>query len=161
MSAIDMHLCFTSGALKWIYLASAFSAGGPSTLTELSTIVALWFALCFLCRISREFSPFASSSWWVSSVVSFDALVRLRYLTRALCQKNAVVKSFCGVDGKLATCVDLPATECEIAMRPFVYTCYEKTEQVSSSSPVPTICTNDLFQWSYSTLQTIFDAALC
>ena len=35
-----MHLCFTSGALKWIYLASAFSAGGPSTLTELSTIVA-------------------------------------------------------------------------------------------------------------------------
>ena len=57
-----MHLCFTSGALKWIYLASAFSAGGPSTLTELSTIVALWFALCFLCRISGEFSPFASSS---------------------------------------------------------------------------------------------------
>ena len=57
-----MHLCFTSGALKWIYLAIAFSAGGPSTLTELSTIVALWLALCFLCKRSLEFSSFASSS---------------------------------------------------------------------------------------------------
>ncbi len=66
-------------------------------------------------------------------------------MTRALCQKSAVVKLFCGEDGKLATCVDLPATECEIAMRPFVDTCYEKTEQVTSSSPVPTIFTNDLF----------------
>ena len=51
--------------------------------------------------------------------------------------KNAVVKSFCGEDGKLATCVDLPATECEIAMRPFVDTCYEKTEQAKGTIKQP------------------------
>ena len=59
------HLRLALGALKWIYLASALNAGGPSTLTELTAIVAivaLWFALFFLCGISRELSPLASSS---------------------------------------------------------------------------------------------------
>lgn len=39
--------------------------------------------------------------------------------------------------GKLATCVDLPATECEIAMRPFVDTCYEKTTQAKGTIKQP------------------------
>ena len=39
------HLRLTLGALKWIYLASAFNAGDPSTLTELTAIVSLWLAL--------------------------------------------------------------------------------------------------------------------
>ncbi len=43
--------------------------------------------------------------------------------------KNAVVKTFCKEEGKLATCVGLPATDCEIEMRPFVDTCYEKIEE--------------------------------
>lgn len=51
--------------------------------------------------------------------------------------KSAVVRSFCGVDGKLATCIELPASECEATMRPFVDTCYEKTEEAKGSLKRP------------------------
>jgi hypothetical protein len=51
----DSHLRLALGALKWIYLINALNAGGPSTLTELTAVVALWF----LSGISREFSPLA------------------------------------------------------------------------------------------------------
>ena len=56
------HLRLTLGALKWIYLINALNAGGPSTLTELTAVVALCFALFFLCGMSLEFSPFASGA---------------------------------------------------------------------------------------------------
>lgn len=51
--------------------------------------------------------------------------------------KSAVVRSFCGEDGKLATCIELPASECEATMRPFVDTCYEKTEKAKGSLKRP------------------------
>jgi hypothetical protein len=51
--------------------------------------------------------------------------------------KSAVVKSFCGEDGKLATCIELSASECETTMRPFVDTCYEKTEEAKGSLKRP------------------------
>lgn len=51
--------------------------------------------------------------------------------------KSAVVKSFCGQDGKLATCIDLEASECEATMRPFVDSCYEKTQEAKESLKRP------------------------
>jgi hypothetical protein len=51
--------------------------------------------------------------------------------------KSAVVKSYCGEDGKLATCIELPASECEATMRPFVDTCYEKTQEAKGALKQP------------------------
>lgn len=48
--------------------------------------------------------------------------------------KEEVLKAFCGADGKLATCVKLPASDCHMAMRPLVDTCYEKRGQFLGGS---------------------------
>lgn len=48
--------------------------------------------------------------------------------------KEAVLKAFCGADGKLAVCVKLPASDCHTAMRPLVDTCYEKRGQFVGGS---------------------------
>ena len=41
----DTHLCFAFGALEWIDFVDAFYAGGPTTPTELSPVVALCLLL--------------------------------------------------------------------------------------------------------------------
>jgi hypothetical protein len=48
--------------------------------------------------------------------------------------KDAVIKSFCGEDGKLATCIKLPASDCSMAIRPLVDACYEKRDQFAGGS---------------------------
>ena len=64
--------------------------------------------------------------------------------------KNAVVKSFCGQDGKLATCIDLEASECEATMRPFVDTCYEKTQQARGTLKRPEAAFHSCFWFEFN-----------
>jgi len=64
--------------------------------------------------------------------------------------KSAVVKSFCGQDGKLATCIDLEASECEATMRPFVDTCYEKTQQARGTLKRPEAAFHSCFWFEFN-----------
>ena len=62
------HLFFARGALQGIYLVDSLDARGPSTFTELSSIV----TLRFFGRRRGELSAFASASTGVATVVSGD-----------------------------------------------------------------------------------------
>ena len=84
----DPHLCFTLGALQRVDFVNALYARGPTTLAELSSIITLSF---FSWRRS-EFSAFAPSPTGVSSVVSCDALVGFRDMTRELSEKLKSIK---------------------------------------------------------------------
>lgn len=64
--------------------------------------------------------------------------------------KSAVVRSFCGQDGKLATCIDLEASECEATIRPFVDTCYEKTEKAKGSLKQPAAAFHSCFWFEFN-----------
>ncbi len=84
----DAHLSLTLGALERIYLIDAPYARGPTTPTELSSIVTFLF---FRWR-RGELGAFAPSPTGVASVVSCDALIGLRYMTRERRQKLQSVK---------------------------------------------------------------------
>jgi len=60
------HLFFALGALQGVYLINALYARGPSTLTELSPVI----ALVFFGRRRGELGAFASASAGVATVVS-------------------------------------------------------------------------------------------
>ena len=77
----DAHLCFALGAPEGVHLVDSFYARGPTAPSELPSIVTLRF---FDWR-RGELSAFASSPAGVSSVVSCDAFVGLRYMTRKRC----------------------------------------------------------------------------
>jgi hypothetical protein len=64
--------------------------------------------------------------------------------------KSAVVKKLCKEDGKLATCVELPASECEAAMRPFVDSCYEKVEAQKGSLKRPEMAFHSCFWFEFN-----------
>ena len=73
----DAHLCFALGALKRVDLIDALYARGPTTPTELSSIVTFGF---FSLRRS-ELGAFTSASAGVATVVSCDSLVGFRDMT--------------------------------------------------------------------------------
>ena len=84
----DTHLCFAFGALQGVYLVDSLYARGPTTPTELSPVIAL-----LLVVFGRgELSAFTSSPTGVPSVVSYDAFIGFRYMTRKGCQKLERVK---------------------------------------------------------------------
>jgi|GEM_PF-3130648 hypothetical protein len=64
--------------------------------------------------------------------------------------KSAVVKLFCGQDGKLATCIDVEASECEATMRPLVDTCYEKTQAARGSLKQPATAFHSCFWFQFN-----------
>ena len=64
--------------------------------------------------------------------------------------KSAVVRKFCGEDGKLATCVELPASECEATMRPFVDSCYEKVERQRGTLKRPETAFHSCFWFEFN-----------
>jgi hypothetical protein len=70
----DAHLSFARGALQGVYFVDSLYARGPTTLTELSSIVTLSF---FRWR-RGELGAFAPSPTGVATVVSCDALVGFR-----------------------------------------------------------------------------------
>jgi hypothetical protein len=94
----DPHLCFTLGTLKRIHLVDSLYAGGPTTLTKLDstdfgelTEVTTIVALLFLGWRS-DFSAFTPSPTRVPTVVSCNALIGLRNMTRELSKELQCVK---------------------------------------------------------------------
>jgi len=73
----DAHLCFTFGTLQGVYFIYSFYARGPTTSSEVSTII----AFCFTFRWSGELSALPSTPTGVSAVVPGYGLVGLRYVT--------------------------------------------------------------------------------
>ena len=84
----DAHLRFALGALERIHFIDSLYARGPSTLTELFSIV----TLRFFGRRRGELSAFSPSPTGVSTVVSCDAFIGLRDMNRERCQKLQSVK---------------------------------------------------------------------
>ena len=74
----DAHLRFAFGTLERVNFIDALYARAPTTPTELSAVIALWL---FSGR-RGELSAFSPSPTGVATVVSCDALVCLRYMTR-------------------------------------------------------------------------------
>ena len=83
----DAHLRFALGALKRVDLIYALDARGPTTLTELTTIVALLFL-----GWRSNFSAFTPSPTGVPSIVSGYRLIGLRNMARELSKELQSVK---------------------------------------------------------------------
>ena len=94
----DTHLCFTLGALQRIHLVNSLYARGPTTLTELDSTdfaelaeLTTTVSLLFLGWRSN-FSAFTPSPTRVPTVVSCNALIGLRNMTRELSKELKSVK---------------------------------------------------------------------